>query len=189
MKIGIFGGSFNPIHLGHQKIVEYVLQEMHLDKILVIPVGIPSHRENILEDALHRFQMCKLTFEHLKNVDVLDIEITKNEACYTYDTLLEIRDIYGEQHEYFEIIGEDSLAYFHSWKKAAEILKLAKLLVLQREPFALTSEDSSILLLNSPTFPVSSTEIRDKLRHGERDIAWISPKVLDYIRKHGLYQK
>lgn len=189
MKIGIFGGSFNPVHLGHQKIVKYILQKMKLDKILVIPVGIPSHRENILESGLHRFHMCQLAFEHLKEVEVLDIEIKKKEPCYTYDTLLEIQNIYGKNQEYFEIIGEDSLAYFDSWKKADEILKLSKLLVLQRESFQLVSQNPSILLLNSPTFPVSSTEIRESLQQGKEEIAWLAPKILEYIQRHKLYKK
>lgn len=188
MKIGIFGGSFNPIHLGHQKMVEYVLEKMNLDKIIVIPVGIPSHRENTLVEGIHRFHMCKLSFEGLEKVEVSNLEIQKNLPCYTYDTLQEIRKLYGEQHEYFEIIGEDSLAYFDSWKNASDILNLAKLLVLQREPFELQSHHPSILLLNSPTFPISSTEIRAALKRGESKIPWLSAKVLRYIQKHQLYQ-
>lgn len=189
MKIGIFGGSFNPIHLGHQEIVKYILQEMKLDKIFVVPVGIPSHRNDILEHALHRFHMCQLAFENFEKVEVLDIEIKKKVPCYTYDTLMEIRNIYGKDQEYFEIIGEDSLNYFHSWKKADEILKFATLLVLQRAPLQLVSENPSILVLNSPDFPVSSTEIREKLQQGEEEISWLSPKVLEYIQTHTLYRK
>lgn len=188
MKIGIYGGSFNPIHLGHQKIIEFILQKTLLDKIIVIPVGFPSHRANTLEKGLHRFQMCQLAFEHLSQVEVSDIEINLGETSYTYDTLMKIRKIYGEEHEYFEIIGEDSLASFHTWKKPQEILKLAKLLVLQRETFELKSENPNIILLNSPLFPISSTEIRKQLQEKRKEIEWLNPKVLRYIREQHLYE-
>lgn len=188
MKIGIFGGSFNPIHLGHQKIIEYVLQQMNLDKILVVPVGKPSHRKNNLAAGEHRFHMCQLAFSHLTEVEVLDIEIRKEDISYTYDTLLDIQCKYGKKHEYFEIIGEDSLAYFYTWKNAKDILQLAKLIVLQREPYELESEDPRIILLNSPSFPISSTEIRNRLKTKKRNISWLNPKVSDYISAHKLYQ-
>ncbi|MCI7344568.1 MAG: nicotinate (nicotinamide) nucleotide adenylyltransferase [Fusobacterium necrophorum] len=188
MKIGIYGGSFNPIHLGHQKIIEFVLETMKLDKILVIPVGLPSHRKNTLEQGFHRFAMCQLAFEHLPRVEVSDLEINLLEVSYTYDTLVQIRQLYGEEHEYFEIIGEDSLASFSSWKCPQEILKLAKLLVLQREPFELISENPNIILLNSPIFPISSTEIREQLQRGTSKIDWLNPKVFQYIQEHNLYK-
>ena len=187
MKIGIYGGSFNPIHLGHQKIIEFILETVKLDKIIVIPVGLPSHRENTLEQGFHRLTMCQLAFEHLPQVEVSDLEINLPKISYTYDTLVQIRELYGEEHEYFEIIGEDSLASFDSWKCPQEILKLAKLLVLQREPFKLISENPNILLLNSPIFPISSTKIREQLKSNDSKIDWLNPKVLQYIQEHSLY--
>lgn len=187
MKIGIYGGSFNPIHLGHQKIIEFILETVKLDKIIVIPVGLPSHRENTLEQGCHRLTMCQLAFEHLPQVEVSDLEINLPKISYTYDTLVQIRELYGEEHEYFEIIGEDSLASFDSWKCPQEILKLAKLLVLQREPFKLISENPNILLLNSPIFPISSTKIREQLKSNDSKIDWLNPKVFQYIQEHSLY--
>lgn len=132
--------------------------------------------------------MCQLAFEHLSQVEVSDIEINLGETSYTYDTLMKIRKIYGEEHEYFEIIGEDSLASFHTWKKPQEILKLAKLLVLQRETFELKSENPNIILLNSPLFPISSTEIRKQLQEKRKEIEWLNPKVLRYIQEQHLYE-
>lgn len=187
MKIGIYGGSFNPIHLGHQKIIEFILETVKLDKIIVIPVGLPSHRENILEEGHHRLKMCQLAFEHLPQVEISDLEIKLPEISYTYDTLVKIREIYGETHEYFEIIGEDSLASFSSWKHPQKILKLSKLLVLQRESFDLFSENPNIILLDSPIFPISSTKIREQLQSKNSNIDWLNPKVLQYIQEHNLY--
>lgn len=189
MKIGIFGGSFNPIHLGHQNIVEYVLKSLALDKILVVPVGRPSHRKNDLVASKHRLAMCKLAFANNKQVEISNIETQKEETSYTYDSLLEIRKLYGEEHEYFEIVGEDSLAYFHTWKEHKKILELSTLVVLQRKNFELVSEDPKIILLDSPLFPISSTEIRTAFQEGKTDFPYLHPKVLDYILKHQLYTK
>src|SRR3712207_9257313 len=93
MKIGIYGGSFNPIHLGHQKIIEFILETVKLDKIIVIPVGLPSHRENTLEQGFHRLTMCQLAFEHLPQVEVSDLEINLPKISYTYDTRSEERRV------------------------------------------------------------------------------------------------
>jgi len=109
MRIAIYGGSFNPMHIGHEKIVDYVLNNLNMDKIIIIPVGIPSHRENNLEQSDTRLKICKEIFKGNKKIEVSDIEIKSEGKSYTYDTLLKLIDLYGENNEFFEIIGEDSL--------------------------------------------------------------------------------
>lgn len=184
MKIGIYGGSFNPIHIGHEKIAKLVLKELNLDKLLVIPVGIPSHRENNLKDSFFRYELCKIVFEDIDKIEVSDIEIKKDKISYTYDTLLEIIDIYGSEHEYFEIIGEDSLENFRSWKNYEKILDLCKLVVLKRKNCNTKKNEikhKNIIFLKNSYFDFSSTEIREKLKLKEDISYMVNPKILKLL--------
>lgn len=188
MKIGIFGGSFNPVHNGHVSVVKYVMKSIDLDKIVIVPVGIPSHRKNDLEDKEERFWMCKLAFRHIDNVDVSDIEVKEQTTSYTYDTLLKLQKLYGKENEYYEIIGEDSYAYFDKWKNYKEILKLSKVIVLQRDGYEGNIISNNIIILNSPFFPYSSTEIRKRLENKEKIDSMVPKVVLDYINQKNLYK-
>ena len=87
MKIGIYGGSFDPVHNGHLNIVKYVLNQLNLDKIIVIPVGRPSHRANNLETGTLRTEMCRAAFENISGVEVSGIETDKDKTSYTINTL------------------------------------------------------------------------------------------------------
>ena len=133
MRIAIYGGSFNPMHIGHEKIVDYVLNNLNMDKIIIIPVGIPSHRENNLEQSDTRLKICKEIFKENKKIEVSDIEIKSEGKSYTYDTLLKLMDLYGENNEFFEIIGEDSLKSLKTWKNYEELLKICKFIVFRRK--------------------------------------------------------
>lgn len=186
MKIGIYGGSFNPIHLGHESIARYVLNELKLDKLIIVPVGIPSHRENDLKNSFLRLKLCKKVFEADKNITVSDIEIKKKEISYTYDTLLELISIYGEKNTFYEIIGEDSLENFKIWKNYKEILGLCKLVVLKRKNCNKKNfdiEHENIIYLENPFFNFSSTEIRTKLKNNEDISQLVNPKILDILVK------
>lgn len=188
MKIGIFGGSFNPVHNGHVLVVKYVIENINLDKIIIVPVGIPSHRKNDLEDGEERLWMCKLAFKNINNVDVSDIEVKEKKTSYTYDTLLKIKKLYGKENEYYEIIGEDSYAYFDKWKNYKEILKLSKVVVLQRDGYEGNIISENVIILNSPFFPYSSTEIRKRLENKEKINDMVSKDVLNYINQKNLYK-
>ena len=188
MKIGIYGGSFNPIHNGHIKIARFVTEYLNLDKLIVIPVGNPSHKKNELADGKIRLEMCKVAFKDDEKIEVSDIEVFSNELNYTYDTLLKIISKF-KKNEYFEIIGEDSGENFRDWKKYKEILKLAKVVVLKRVGYNLEIEDENIIEVKNPFFNYSSTIVREKIKKGE-DIRDLLPKeVIDIIEKNNLYKK
>ena len=189
MKIAIYGGSFNPMHIGHEKIVDYVLKNLDMDKIIIIPVGIPSHRENNLEQSNTRLKICREIFKNNKKVEVSDIEIKAEGKSYTYDTLLKLIQIYDKDNEFFEIIGEDSLKNLKTWKNYKELLNLCKFIVFRRKDDKNTKIDSeflnnkNIIILENEYYNISSTEIRNKVKNDEDITGLVNEKVKNLIKK------
>ena len=192
MRIAIYGGSFNPMHIGHEKIVDYVLNNLNMDKIIIIPVGIPSHRENNLEQSNTRLKICKEIFKGNKKIEVSDIEIKSEGKSYTYDTLLKLMDLYGENNEFFEIIGEDSLKSLKTWKNYEELLKICKFIVFRRKDDKNIQIDEeflnnkNIIILENEYYDISSTEIRNMVKNNEDISAFINKKVKKLIEKEYL---
>ena len=192
MRIAIYGGSFNPIHIGHEKIVDYVLNNLNMDKIIIIPVGIPSHRENNLEQSDTRLKICKEIFKGNKKIEVSDIEIKSEGKSYTYDTLLKLIDLYGENNEFFEIIGEDSLKSLKTWKNYEELLKICKFIVFRRKDDKNIQIDEeflnnkNIIILENEYYDISSTEIRNMVKNNEDISAFVNKKVKKLIEKEYL---
>lgn len=189
MKIAVYGGSFNPMHIGHEKIVDYVLKNLDMDKIIIIPVGIPSHRENNLEQSKTRLKICKEIFKNNEKVEVSDIEIKAEGKSYSYDTLLKLIEIYGKDNEFFEIIGEDSLKNLKTWKNYKELLNLCKFIVFRRKDDKNTEIDSeflnnkNIIILENEYYNISSTEIRNKVKNKEDISGLVNEKVKNLIEK------
>lgn len=192
MRIAIYGGSFNPMHTGHEKIVDYVLNNLNMDKIIIIPVGIPSHRENNLEQSDTRLKICKEIFKGNKKIEVSDIEIKSEGKSYTYDTLLKLIDLYGENNEFFEIIGEDSLKSLKTWKNYEELLKICKFIVFRRKDDKNIQIDEeflnnkNIIILENEYYDISSTEIRNMVKNNEDISAFVNKKVKKLIEKEYL---
>ena len=192
MRIAIYGGSFNPMHIGHEKIVDYVLNNLNMDKIIIIPVGIPSHRENNLEESDTRLKICKEIFKGNKKIEVSDIEIKSEGKSYTYDTLLKLIDLYGENNEFFEIIGEDSLKSLKTWKNYEELLKICKFIVFRRKDDKNIQIDEeflnnkNIIILENEYYNISSTEIRNMVKNNEDISAFVNKKVKKLIEKEYL---
>ena len=192
MRIAIYGGSFNPMHIGHKKIVDYVLNNLNMDKIIIIPVGIPSHRENNLEQSDTRLKICKEIFKGNKKIEVSDIEIKSEGKSYTYDTLLKLMDLYGENNEFFEIIGEDSLKSLKTWKNYEELLKICKFIVFRRKDDKNIQIDKeflnnkNIIILENEYYDISSTEIRNMVKNNENISAFVNKKVKKLIEKEYL---
>lgn len=188
MKIGIYGGSFDPPHYGHKKIAEFVIQELNLDKLLIIPVGIASHGKNNLSSSEDRMKMCELTFKDIKKSFISSIEIDMMGVSYTYKTLEVIIEKYGKNNEYFEIIGEDSANYFDKWKEYEKILELSTVVVLKRKGFRNVVNSSKIITVDNPYFEISSTEIREKIRNNENVSKFLEKETEKFIREKKLYK-
>lgn len=187
-KIGIYGGSFNPIHKGHVKIIKYVMKEMKLDRIIVIPVGNPSHREDDLLDGRKRLELVEAACGEIPGVEVSGIEVKSEGVSYTYDTLLNLKKRYKEAY-FYEIIGEDSAEYLDEWKDYEKMLDECKFIVLKRSGCNYRTENEKIIVLESPLYRYSSTEVRNRLKEGMDIRSMVPQAVWEIIEKEKLYNK
>lgn len=193
-KLGIFGGTFNPPHIGHARLAGHFVEKLKLDRLLVIPTAQPPHKEaKELADSNDRINMCMLAFP---DALISDIEIARGGKSYTYDTLCEIKELYPDYELYF-IIGSDMLLSFDRWYKSAEILDMVTICAADRQ-----EENSLLKLYGVPEcfngkrlvvselmpFEVSSTEIRELIRNGESTDGLLDPAVRAYIDERGLYR-
>ena len=191
MKIGVFGGTFNPPHNGHIRLAKAAADELKLDKLLVIPSCIPPHKIAAkLADGQERLEMCRLAFGCDPRFEVSPMELERGSRSYTVETLRELKALYPDSELYF-IVGSDMLESFDKWYLWQEILSLSVLCAASREEgyspdlsrFGKLAERIKIITLDP--LEVSSTQIRNSA--GEVSSELLDPKVAAYIREHGLY--
>jgi nicotinate-nucleotide adenylyltransferase len=188
--VGVFGGSFDPIHLGHLITSYDVLEKRNLEKIIFVPCHISPHKEHqVPTDDAHRLNMIKLAIEHFPFFEVNDYEIRQDGISYTLNTLIELKKYYSNIEL---IIGFDNLLVFESWYQPDEILKIAKLVVMKREPDNAGSFKNkyfeSAIILDTVLIDISSTEIRSRIINNESIDYLVPTKVKDYIEQQGLYK-
>lgn len=202
MNIGIFGGSFNPIHIGHLIVAEEVLQQRALSKIIFVPTGLPPHKETgDLVAASHRFQMVKDAISDNNHFEISDIEIKRTGKSYTIDTVRILSEMYGESHNFYLILGTDMINEISTWKDIGLLSEMCYFIVVNRFPVSINSNfpkslfskekaaEIERLKVTIPSIEISSTEIRERLRNG-RSIRYLVPRcVEDYIRLNNLYMK
>ncbi len=197
MKIGIFGGAFNPVHNGHLNIADAFYEDLKLDKMLLIPTANPPHKSGAgLLSGDDRINMLRLAIEN-KPYEISTIEFERNDKSYTYNTLLELRRLYPEA-DLFLIIGADQIINFEKWYRYSDILDMVTLCASARE----SEEEKQIIIKSAQrlgiqdrfymsgraVLRVSSSEIRDKIKNGS-DVSTLLPKkVFDYISEKGLYR-
>jgi len=188
--VGILGGSFDPIHLGHLLTSYDVLEKRNLEKIIFIPCHISPHKTNQKPTKdFHRLNMVNLAIEPYPYFESYDYEIRKGDVSYTYNTLVELKKSY-DQIEL--IIGFDNLIVFDKWYRPDDILKLAKVVVMKREidniPIKHNKYFNSVILLETALIDISSTEIRERVKNSASIDYLVSSNVKEYIFKHGLYK-
>lgn len=204
MKIGVYGGTFNPPHLGHLAAARAVFELLGLDRLLLIPAGVPPHKvmPQGSPSAAQRLEMTRLAGEQLglgDRVQVLDMELTREGKSYTADTLEILHGQYPED-ELWLLMGTDMFLTLQGWRQPEKILSLAgiaafgrteadteELFAVQREYLMNTYPGARIFTLTIPgVVDVSSTELREKLARGGGE-NFLSPAVYGYILRHGLY--
>ena len=199
-RIGIFGGSFNPPHLGHILAVEEFREKLALDTVLLIPAAVPPHKKlsaNTPPAAL-RLEMTRLAVRELPYALVSDIELRRGGTSYTADTLAALREEYPND-ELFLLMGTDMLLSFSSWYHPERILSAATLAVAHRgkdraEELAECAArleqtyGGRVVTVENRCLPYSSTSVRAMLAFGCGE-SYLAPSVMEYIRENGLYRR
>ena len=192
MKIGILGGSFDPVHAGHLTLARESEAQFKLDKILFVPARIPPHKQEDLSltPAFHRARMVALAISGAPRWELSNIELARPGISYTVETLRALREIYPEPHQLFFIVGADSLADLKKWKEPEEILRLSEWIVAPRPAYPLPEKlPPRMHWLKMAPLSLSASELREKIQRGEDVSQWVPPKVTDYLRRTGLYRK
>lgn len=198
MRLGILGGSFDPVHLGHLVMADVCREQLKLDEVWFVPAGHPPHKtDRELAPAKNRSEMLEFALAGIPEFQISDIELKKDSTSFTVETLEQLAAEEPER-ELFLIIGADSLHDFPTWKEPARIAELARIVVVNRgrqDPPALEEIEEKlgpevadrIRIVNIPGIDISSTDIRHRIRSGH-SIRFLVPKAVEaYVNEHELY--
>ena len=192
MNLGIFGGTFNPPHLGHLIVAEFARDQLHADEIIFVPAANPPHKKDpSVVSGSARLQMTRLAIQDNSDFAVSDIEIQRKGISYSVDTVMGLEALHPKA-SLFLLIGVDNLMEFESWKDPTEILARAELVVMSRPGYSMQHIKSEFVkrakIINVPQIGISGTDIRRRLKLG-RSIRYLVPKpVEEYILRNGLYR-
>ncbi|MEW6129443.1 MAG: nicotinate-nucleotide adenylyltransferase [Acidobacteriota bacterium] len=217
-RIGVYGGTFDPIHIGHIEIARAVVRRFALEQLLIIPAHRPPHKTtNHISEAHHRYEMARLAFKDEPRIEVSKMEIELPEKPYTVQTLERLQAQYGNAIKFFFVMGGDSFAELHLWREYQRLLAMTNIIVSLRPGHELSAshlddtirarvidlrgqlkhrqdpvakaEGCFIYLTDYVNQNVSSTEIRRRVKNGE-SINGLTPlAVIDYIERHKLYRQ
>ncbi len=193
MKIGLFGGTFDPIHNGHLIIAEWVRQELELNRLVFIPAGKPPHKQKMpVSSKKHRLAMVQLAVKDNPAFEVSEIETARTGKSYSIETIRELQKSYTANSKLFWIIGSDSLIDLPNWFLPKKIIKTAQVVVYPRINYKIKNADrkyrNNALILNSPIVEISSSNIRERVKQA-KSIRYLTPlSVEKYIYKAGLYK-
>lgn len=198
MKLGIMGGTFDPIHKGHLYMAKTALKEAGLDQVLLLPDGDPPHKSPVAAPEI-RLHMVRLAIQNEEGLLASDLEIKRKGTTYTVDTLLALRD-QGEKRELYYIVGSDTLFQIPTWHTAQKVAQMCSLLVMMRGD----DQESEVRILKEKLFkdlgfksrllharglPISSGMIRERLLKGESVQDLLPHDVWRYIAENGLYRR
>jgi len=191
-KIGLYPGTFNPIHNGHVTLANYFINNTELDEVwVVLTPQNPFKKNNHLIEDNYRLEMANKIFNHLKNIKVSDIEFQLEKPNYTIDTINRLLGDYPK-NQFTLLIGEDNLANFHQWKDYSKILDLVNIFVYPRIKMIDIDQEiinnARIKILNAPKIKVSSEEIREKMKQGNDIQGYLPKEVYKYIIEKKLYK-
>ena len=192
MRIGIYGGTFNPMHIGHLIVIESVREQLQFDRLIFIPSANPPNKSDpALAPASDRLHMARLGVDGNPDFEVSDIETNRGGISYTVDTLKALGALYPRASLSL-IIGADNLIEFQTWRSPDEIVDRAELVVMNRPGYAVHGVKNELSRLakhvNVPQIGVSGTDIRRRVKLG-RSIRYLVPRTIEeYIRQKGLYR-
>lgn len=199
-RLGILGGTFNPVHTGHLILAQCAMEAFDLSNVLFVPACSPPHKESsMLTDARHRVAMLEMAVEGDFRFEVCDVEIRRGGTSYAVDTAAELHGMHPDT-EFNFIIGSDTLPELHSWRNIYTLLRLCRFVTLARPGFDVAGVNPRSLKLDSPwperllqsysvgcAVDISSSDIRHRVAEG-MSIRYLVPQPVEmYIAEHGLY--
>ncbi|MFH1799022.1 MAG: nicotinate-nucleotide adenylyltransferase [Candidatus Omnitrophota bacterium] len=190
MKIGLLGGTFNPIHTGHLILAQECWYQLALDKVIFIPAYIPPHKElegNI--SVADRLNMARLALKHDKRFEICTYEIDNSRVSYSIDTVRHLRQKFDRRTELFFLAGADSAESLSMWKDVGELLKLVTFVIASRPGWGLSSAfEGKVKRILIPAADISSSIIRERVGKREPIDYLVPDKTVKYIRNKGLYR-
>jgi nicotinate-nucleotide adenylyltransferase len=189
-RIGVFGGTFDPVHTGHLIMAAETVERLRLDSLVFVPARRPAHkRSRALAPIEHRIAMLRLAIRGARRLSVSRIEANGDHVNFTVRTLETLAG--RERADYYFLMGQDSLEEFADWREPERILSLARLAVVPRGegelPLLPAVVRRRVVFVRPPRIGISSTEVRRRLRRGLTVRYWIPDSVLSYVTRHGLY--
>ncbi len=197
-KVGIFGGTFSPVHNGHLMLAERAYSDLGLDEVLIIPTGVSHFKDNSVIDKLTRYEMTKIAVADNDHINVSRIEIDRPGNSYTYETLLALKEV-NPDVSYYLIIGADSLMQLEDWYKPDVIMANAVIVVAARDDVGINelqvkADDlkdrfgADVRILTFPLIELSSTDIRRRVKEGLSIRYMVPDSVIKYIDENNLYR-
>jgi nicotinate-nucleotide adenylyltransferase len=204
MRIGLFGGTFDPPHLGHLVPIEIAVAQFHLDRVWFVPNSIPPHKfREDLTDAYHRTAMLALALQRFPRFLLLPLELNKGNVNFTIDTVKELKQSISSEDSLYFLVGSELFLEIETWRQYARLLRLCEFIIINRgnteeelkqylrqlENTLQLDLKNTIHFAKSSHIPFSSTEIRSALAHNQDVSRMLLPEVEAYIRKHELYSR
>ena len=186
--LGIFGGTFDPPHLGHLILAQCAYEKLKLDKVIFIPAGIQPHKQDKkITSASDRLAMLRLAVCNDPKFEISTLEIDSSDVSYSYKTVQQLRVIYPENELYF-LIGGDNISDIDTWMKPEEIFKIAKVAAAKRPDTKTGGRfEKEIMIFDMPQIGISSTDIREMVKTGQAIKYLVPDSVENYIMKNKLY--
>lgn len=197
-KLGIMGGTFDPVHYGHLVIAECARCEFQLEKVVFVPCGKPAHKKSRVTGAQHRYRMVELAVAGNPYFDLSHEELDRTGTSYTVDTLKSFRNIYGPETELFFITGADAIVEILTWRRVDEVMGMCSFVAATRPGYSLPQLNSAIgalpadfqkkiITFEIPGIAVSSTEIRQRVQAGQ-PVKYLLPGTVEqYIFDYEIY--
>lgn len=197
-RLGIMGGTFDPVHIGHLACAEQAREAYGLDAVVFVPAGVPVFKKGrSITSAQDRLAMCRLSVASNPTFDVSALEIERAGDTYTVDTLRELRAHYPDNVELSFITGADAVVHIVKWRESAAIADLARLIAVTRPGYALSDERKreieeqgsfEVAYLEVTALAISSSDLRNRVEQGHSIRYLTEQSVFDYVSDHGLYR-
>ena len=198
MNIGVLGGTFDPVHIGHLKVAEEVTARLNLSEVIFTPAGQPWLKaDNLISAAEHRLEMVRLALSGKDNFKLSTMEIDRTGPTYTVDTMAELQSQLGADDELFFILGWDNLAQLPQWHEPSRLIELCRLVAVPRVDYpppdlaslevTIPGLSERVILLEEPRIDINASEIRQRVRQGLSIRNLVPEAVEGYIKEHRLY--